>query len=168
MTRLIALLCLMFALPAYGEEATALPPYGWLEYCATGQNTECSVGREITPHDAMYVNMTVNHTIKGKVDKGVETWRAFPPDRKGDCDEYALTKRASLIALGKSPMDMNLSAGRLKSGEKHIVLEIHFPGVVYVLDNLTDDVYTPDARPYEWTELQRQDPQSVTWTGWKE
>jgi predicted transglutaminase-like cysteine proteinase len=140
-------------------------PYAWLEHCATTPAAQCSVA-DVTLADVARVNKVVNEGIKPKPDAD-ERWTVFPADRRGDCDDYAVTKRAALLALGLKPEAMKLELGdefRDGTGRRHLVLHVTVAGRTWVLDNLAPDaLYTPEKRPYKWRSLASQTTAGATW-----
>lgn len=139
-------------------------PYQWLEHCATTPAARCEVAN-VTLEDIARINAVVNAAIKPTPEIG-DRWVAFPVDRKGDCEDYALTKRAALLALGFSG-SMRVALGEAGQGGKwimHAVLEVDYDGRTYVLDSLAADyLYGLADRPYAWKPLARQG-NSVIWS----
>lgn len=111
------------------------------------------------------VNKYVNHAIYpmsdmqhyGVPDKAV-TW---PDDRKGDCEDYALSKMTTLSSLGVPIITVTRLrfvvinyANGLKVG--HAILEILLPnGAIAFLDNRYNDLMTRpelEARGYKFSD----------------
>jgi predicted transglutaminase-like cysteine proteinase len=145
----------------------AVPPYGWIEYCSTQPNQPCHLGRPPSAQEAAVINLVINEGITGKEDSGADTWRAFPPDRTGDCDDYAVTKRAALIAFGADPDGLQIITGEAQypDGRRffHVVLQYQSPNGTFILDNLSPELYAAHARPYPWTEEARQSASQLYW-----
>ena len=59
----------------------------------------------------------------------------------GDCEDYAILKFASLMALGVQDQDMRLVVGRLANGTPHAFLATDISGQEYILDNRQTQVY---------------------------
>lgn len=140
-------------------------PYAWLEHCALTQSAQCAVS-EVTPADVARVHKVVNEGIAPAKDTD-ERWTVFPANRRGDCDDYAVTKRAALLALGVRPEAMALELGDgFRDGEwrRHLVLHVTVAGRTWILDNLEPDaIYTPEKRPYKWRALASQTQTGATW-----
>jgi len=69
--------------------------------------------------------------------------------RGGDCEDYALLKFASLIALGVDEDDMRLVVGRLSDGTPHAFLAANVDQREYILDNRQSSIYlTSNRRDY--------------------
>ena len=60
--------------------------------------------------------------------------------RNGDCEDYALLKFASLMALGHSPQNMRVVVGKLRTGQPHAFLAVGQGTTEVVLDNRTNTV----------------------------
>jgi predicted transglutaminase-like cysteine proteinase len=74
----------------------------------------------------------------------------------GDCEDFALTKRALLIARGW-PAEAVLIALVVARGRSHAVLVARTDAGDYVLDNLTSVVKPWRTTPYSWQEIQAPD-----------
>lgn len=155
------------ALIASQLAATPVMPYSWLEACSTQSAMHCEVST-ITPEAIYYINVSVNAVIRPVADEpGVEHWTAFPTDRRGDCSEYVMTKRAALIALGMDPSRLTIELGehlRDKQWRKHMVLQVRMNDRTWILDNISDKPYQPDARPLPWRSIAAQSKESALWT----
>lgn len=124
-------------------------PYGHHHYCQS-RPRDCGAMRAAAP-EAMTsrkmaamqrVNNSVNRAIVERSDQEAfgkkEHW-AYPA-RYGDCEEFALAKRAKLISAGFKPSNLKLTMSRLPWGEAHAVLVVRTTAGDYVLDNLTNKV----------------------------
>ena len=144
-------------------------PYGWLEYCGKEATAQCKLSKPVTVEDVFFVNLSVNAGMKPKqeIPGEIERWQVFPEDRLGDCEDYALSKRAVLLAYGMKPEGMTIVLGevQLASGwERHVVLEVNVAGQVLVLDNLSfDKLYPPNKPPRPWKEMARQSGAGAMW-----
>ena len=156
---LAALLGLAF--PAKAQ--MGYPPYSWLEHCDKDRG-KCALGKKWALKDLQWINRSVNGSITEDDSEALDVWTAFPADRRGDCDDYAATKRAALIALGYPADRMRFAAGYLPSGEMHLVLEVDFEGQTYVMDNTVDRIFSADRRPYFWRPITSQVTGEVGWT----
>lgn len=92
------------------------------------------------------INLISNFAIKPADDLvhyGQEDYWTVPTDERGDCEDYVLDKRASLIRLG-------LPAGALQivhvtvtsTKEGHAILGINTDRGLYLLDNRKGDIAT--------------------------
>lgn len=126
-------------------------PFGHVEYCAASKS-DCSKRKASSKLPAVSlaklrsVNQSVNKAIKPVSDKDQygtrEKW--VKGARAGDCEDYALTKRARLSAMGVPKANLLLAIGR-NAGEAHTVLVVRTRDGDFVLNNLNDDV-TPVSR----------------------
>lgn len=108
------------------------------------------------------VNRRVNASITYTKEQ-VDHWTFAP--KFGDCDDYAITKRAELARLGLPKGVMQLAFVLLVSGESHLVLLINTAEGYKVLDNNFNEVFDleelmisrlsiQDARtPRNWTQM---------------
>lgn len=137
--------------------------YAWLAYCAQLRDPGCIV-REIGAEDIAWVNAAINRGMTPVNDAGPDTWTPFPADRRGDCDDYVVSKRLALFALGFPADAMTIVAGALDNGDRHLVLEVTLSGATWVLDNLvTDEIYRSGKQPYGWREIARQPVTGAIW-----
>ncbi|MEO9458969.1 MAG: transglutaminase-like cysteine peptidase [Lentilitoribacter sp.] len=126
------------------------PPIGHYEFCKVNPN-ECSViGRDQGPMQLsrkawdkmLKINTDVNRKIKPLTDMqihGVEEVWSYPRT-VGDCEDYVLLKRASLMKAGFSPADLLITVVLQPDGSGHAVLTVRTDYGDYVLDNLRNDV----------------------------
>jgi predicted transglutaminase-like cysteine proteinase len=82
-----------------------------------------------------------------------EYW-TIPKDGYGDCEDYALAKRAALIRLGYPMAALRIAVVRMPSGEGHAVLTVVTDRGDYVLDNEWDAVRSWRSINYRWIERQ--------------
>lgn len=103
------------------------------------------------------VNQAWNTAVKPMDDAahyGRADFWTIPKDGYGDCEDYALGKRRSLIENGVSPAALAISLVRLPSGTPHAVLAVKTDHGAYVLDSLVNEVLPWKATPYEWVAVQ--------------
>lgn len=97
------------------------------------------------------VNSFVNQVPYGPDDRnwGVDDYWATPAqflNRRGDCEDYAITKYISLKALGFSPDDLRIVVVQDQSrGVPHALLVVYLDGEGYVLDNQLAQVVPQSA-----------------------
>ena len=90
-----------------------------------------------------------------------ETW-LISPDR-GDCNDYAVTKRHELLDRGWPARALLLSEVVVSSGEHHLVLVVRTRSGDLVLDNLTSQIKPWSRAPYRWVRIQKPND-SRLWT----
>ena len=103
-------------------------------------------------NEILRVNWAVNRAMTARPDEGGDSWDIHVSE--GDCEDFALQKRADLIALGWPTDRLRLAITRLPGGGGHAVLLVRIAGVDYVLDNLSSRVRPWDETPYEYLMLQ--------------
>ncbi len=141
-----------------------LPPYGFVRFCAATP-AECASGRHdearvpATPErmrelDAL--NRQINAQIIAATDIELygETERWVLPRTHGDCEDYALLKRHTLIKRGWPVGALLMTVVRDEAGEGHAVLTVRTTQGDYILDNKVDDMKVWSAVRY--TFLMRQ------------
>jgi predicted transglutaminase-like cysteine proteinase len=130
-------------------------PYPWLEHCYRAKDPGCVVER-LRLEDLIFVNMAVAGALEIEENADpLDPWEAFPPSRRGDCDDHVMTVRAALLALGVNASWMRVELGTViaddGSESGHAVLVVTLEGKDWVLDLKTpDQAYRPSARPYKW------------------
>ncbi|GGE00983.1 hypothetical protein GCM10011390_19790 [Aureimonas endophytica] len=95
------------------------------------------------------INGEVNRAIRAVNDPPGplgDVWTLAP--KKGDCDDYAVTKRHRLIAAGIPVAALRLVVARTRSGEGHAVVLVRTNDGDLVLDNRTSKI-----RPWGETDL---------------
>jgi predicted transglutaminase-like cysteine proteinase len=147
--RLVILAALALGLPSpapHAAEYGKLPPLGFQLFCLKNPD-QCRAGGSSSQslnsgvlRQMRQVNDTVNHTMRARNDVGVDNWTVG--GGSGDCEDFALTKRAALIGQGLSASALRIAYVKTRSGEDHAVLVVHTNRGDYVLDNLTSQIKT--------------------------
>lgn len=153
-------------------EAPALPPFAYTQFCVRYAE-DCRkrtmfrggpVKLTAEQWDQLNeVNKAVNRNIipeRNELGLVGETW-LISPDR-GDCNDYAVTKRHQLLAQGWPARALLLSEVVTNSGEHHLVLVVRSKGGDLVLDNLTPQIKPWSRAPYRWVRIQMPD-QNKLW-----
>lgn len=102
------------------------------------------------------VNDDVNRAIKPEENLGgvmAEEWLVSP--RRGDCNDYAVTKRHELLARGWPAHSLLLAEVVIASGEHHLILVVRTSEDDFVLDNLSASVRPVSQIEYEWVRAQQ-------------
>jgi predicted transglutaminase-like cysteine proteinase len=148
--------CLVWTTPGSASgwlktNGQASRPFGHVEYCAKSKS-DCAKRKtgatlpSVSIAKLASVNKSVNKSIKPVSDKDQygtrEKWVSGA--KAGDCEDYALAKRAKLSRMGIPKSSLLLAVGR-NAGEAHTVLVVRTSAGDFVLNNLTDDV-TPIRR----------------------
>jgi len=101
------------------------------------------------------INRAVNSSIypeRNEDGLAGEKW-LLSPDR-GDCNDYAVTKRHQLIAGGWPARAVLLSEVVTGWGEHHLVTVVRTNDGDLVLDNLNDEILPWSVAPYRWVRIQ--------------
>ncbi|WP_394688772.1 transglutaminase-like cysteine peptidase [Hoeflea sp.] len=138
-------------------------PYGHVDYC-TRNASDCRSRKAASKLPAVSltvlkrVNVAVNKAIKPQADQQAfgrkEYWTART--RKGDCEDYALAKRAKLLRQGFKSSQLLLTMGH-NGMEPHTVLVVRTRDGDFVLDNLSDDVKTIQTAGIRFKKIQSPD-----------
>lgn len=101
------------------------------------------------------VNVTVNNEIAPThkpTDPIGAHWELSPS--AGDCNDYAVTKRHRLVAMGWPQSALRLAVVITGGGQGHLVLVARLADGDMVLDNLSRSVRPWNAADYEWISMQ--------------
>lgn len=139
---------------------SAQPPHGFVRLCEAVP-AEC---RPDHKQDARFdasaerlkelddVNREINTKIAPATDLEVygvnEYWTL--PQTKGDCEDYALLKRRTLIEKGWPVSSLLMTVVRDEKGEGHAVLTARTIQGDFILDNKIDEVRVWNQMPYEF------------------
>jgi predicted transglutaminase-like cysteine proteinase len=145
-------------------ETTTLAPMAYTQFCLRYED-ECRTKImfrggpvQLTAErwdDLKEVNKAVNKDIipeRNELGLAGETW-LISPDR-GDCNDYAVTKRHELLDRGWPARALLLSEVIVSSGEHHLVLVVRTKSGDLVLDNLTSQIKPWSRVPYRWVRIQ--------------
>jgi predicted transglutaminase-like cysteine proteinase len=143
-----------------------LAPVAFVRFCMRYQD-DCKVGpmgldRAPVPltkarwAELAKINNDVNRAIKPEANLGgvmAEEWLVSP--RRGDCNDYAVTKRHQLLARGWPSHSLLLTEVVVASGEHHLVLVVRTSEDDFVLDNLRATVRPVSQIEYAWVRAQQ-------------
>jgi predicted transglutaminase-like cysteine proteinase len=142
-----------------------LPPMAYTQFCIryTGQCREPHVRFRGGPvrltaqrlDDLTEVNKLVNGSISPEPNTeglAAEKWLINPTS--GDCNDYAVSKRAKLLARGWPARTLLLSEVVTSWGEHHLILVVRTSTGDLVLDNLTPQIRSWSRAPYRWVRMQ--------------
>ncbi len=105
------------------------------------------------------VNAAVNREIKPTREKR-DIWSVNV--RKGDCDDFVMTKRQRLIRAGIPASALRIAVVRTRMGEGHAVLIVKTTEGDFVLDNLRRSVVKRNATGYHYVSVSSGNP--LKWT----
>ena len=142
----------------------ALPPLTYTIFCLR-YRAECRPRRSFRGGpmrltekrwaDLREINRTVNLAIepaRNELGLAGEVWTINPA--RGDCNDYAVSKRHELLRRGWPARVLLLSEVIMRSGEHHLVLLVRTKSGDFVLDNLTPRVKPWSRTPYRWVRVQ--------------
>ena len=146
-----------------------MPPFAYIQFCvhnraacrnsagklAMAGSNSVKLTKRLEKQLAS-VNQSVNSSMRPRRDGGADRWAVG--GRSGDCEDFALTKRARLIAAGWPSSALSMTVVRTRSGEGHAVLSIHTSHGTLVLDNLNKSVRPLRRVPYTLIAMQTGSP----------
>jgi len=148
------------------------PPIGWVDFCLDLPrecDTKPSEPRDVVLTDRAWkdlhqVNRTVNETIKPMTDLEhygvVEKW-AYPDDGYGDCEDYVLLKRRTLMQAGWPREALLITVVRDKNGDGHAVLTVKTDRGEFILDNQNAAILLWSETGYQFVKRQSQSDPNV-------
>jgi predicted transglutaminase-like cysteine proteinase len=144
--------------------AAASAPSGAAHLCATYDWACARTGQRIVIGERALeairaINLRANRSIRSISDmqqyRVAERW-ALPTARGGDCEDYAIYKKAALIKAGFPPDQLLIATVLDRKRQSHAVLVVRTGTQDLVLDNLSNRIVTWDKTGY--TFLRLQDP----------
>lgn len=144
------------------EGERTMAPFASVVFCAQ-QPEQCkdTGGEPIVTLDSSHkaellnVNSSVNHSIRPVNDApGTDVWSVDVTE--GDCEDYALTKRKHLLALGWSSKALRIAVARTPSGEGHAVLIARTSEGDLVLDSRTSRIKDWRSTDLSWVMFQSE------------
>ncbi len=94
------------------------------------------------------VNRRISYATNSEVYAKREYW-AYPY-LSGDCEDFAIEKRRRLISAGWPRSALLLTAARMASGQKHLVLVVVTDKGDFVLDNASQYIRHWKSTNYQW------------------
>jgi predicted transglutaminase-like cysteine proteinase len=98
------------------------------------------------------VNIAIIPEVKGYGPDLVDGWTIAPG--RGDCNDYAVTKRHELLESGLSSRALRLSVVKTASGIGHLVLVVVTTKGDLVMDNLSEELRPWQSTDYHWLKIQ--------------
>ena len=140
------------------EGATTMAPLAHVRFCME-RPADCEAGTAAASldDDALpildRVNREVNRRIRPLAKRStIGRWEVAPA--RGDCNDFAVTKRHALIARGLPAGALRLAVARTSWGEGHLVLVAKTSAGDYVLDNLSNRLRPWDATGHAYSKIQ--------------
>ena len=144
-----------------------LPPIGYVTFCREHQ-AECRpAGRfadriQLTAakfQEIQAVNTAVNTTVAPVTDLELygkpEVW-TYPTANKGDCEDYVLLKRRTLIEHGYPESALLITVVRDENNEGHAVLTVRTDRGDFILDNKRKEILLWADTPYTYVKRQSE------------
>jgi predicted transglutaminase-like cysteine proteinase len=137
-----------------------LAPYAFVKFCvANASDCADAHGAAMLPlsstlmRQLRQVNAKVNGSIVPQLDTdGDDEWQADVT--AGDCEDYALTKRRRLIALGWSANALRMAIAYTPDGSGHAVLVVSTSRGDLVLDNRNNSIRNWRDTDLRWVMIQ--------------
>lgn len=137
-------------------------PRGSVDLC-TRYDWACARpgGARVAPGQALKlataVNASVNATVREVSDRrqyGREDVWALPTAKGGDCEDFALVKKKTLIEAGLPPASLLIATVLDRQRAPHAVLVLRTGSGDYVLDNLTSRILPWQKTGYSFLRMQ--------------
>jgi predicted transglutaminase-like cysteine proteinase len=146
------------------EKRRTTAPFAHVMFCARnpdectarGDASEVSLG-PLADEQLRIVNTSVNRSIRSlddRPDQG-DVWQVNVT--AGDCEDFALTKRDHLIAMGWSTKALRIAVTKTPSGKGHAVLVVRTDQGDLVLDNRTNAIKGWKDTDLRWLMIQSGD-----------
>lgn len=148
-------------------------PRGYYDLCISGNSICRTHGGKFAKTSSGAVRLTSSLlTIIASVNTSVNRSMHFVYDSndrdrwtagvgKGDCEDFALTKKRRLISAGFPSSSLVVALGKTRTGTDHAVLIVRTDRGDLVLDNLSRTVRPWSSSMYRWHSI--QSPRN-TWT----
>lgn len=154
------------ALPA---QAAAVPvPHGFQVMCQD-HPAECRGGGASSIHYTTSVqvlldkvNRRINASIIPVKNEVIDVWTINA--RRGDCEEYVLSKRHALIASGVPASALSIVYA-LRNGGGHAILAVHTDKGDFALDNMTSRIKPLWHTGYHLISMSGPNPRVWRWAG---
>lgn len=143
-------------------------PAGFLNFCLTdpsacGANTALPMRPQVEMTEELWavvlrINREANHAIRYVSDQASgrqDVWTVATTT--GDCEDYALAKRAALMDIGLPQSALRLATVYSRRTGYHAVLVVSTTNGDYVLDNTRDAVLPWTQTEFAWVSVQSAD-----------
>ena len=143
------------------ENPLRTAPKAYKKFCLSNPDECRQGGAQVVAYDARLmqklrkVNNKVNRGIKWTKDHG-NVWKIGLG--RGDCEDYALTKRSKLVKMGVPASSLRMAVVKDRKGRGHAVLVVRTSRGDLVLDNLTSRIKKRETTPYRWIGIASANP----------
>jgi predicted transglutaminase-like cysteine proteinase len=146
------------------ESSSTLAPFQHIRFCLRypadcksnpmeGERIELNAeNSELLKRVNRNVNMSIAPRLKSYGTNLEDEW-TIAPDR-GDCNDYAVTKRHELLESGLPSKALRLSVVTTAAGIGHLVLVVATTRGDLVMDNLTEAIRPWQSTNYHWLKIQ--------------
>lgn len=135
----------------------ALAPLEYVRFCMSYAQ-QCRAGEPnaviaLTP-DMRAAIERVNREVNSKIRPTQDTapWRINPA--YGNCNDYVVSKRHELMAMGLPASALLIATARTAAGEGHLLLIVQTDQGNLVLDNLASEIRPTRDTSYAWIKRQ--------------
>jgi predicted transglutaminase-like cysteine proteinase len=141
--------------------ATVATPFAMKFFCQQNPD-ECvggGSGQVALSDDLLVLLKKVNQRVNGSIRytaERVDKWSLNPA--RGDCEDFALSKRSALIRQGVPPGALRIAFTYTRRGVPHAVLIVRTSDGDLVLDNVNKKVMTLAASGYNITRMSSPNP----------
>lgn len=142
-------------------------PGGYVRFCAEHRGDCANTGPQVSiihldgdkATELDRINRSINARIEPVTDLDhygeTERWE-YPDDGKGDCEDYVLEKRRTLLNLGWPGSALLITVVRDREGNGHAVLTVVTDRGDLILDNQDDDILSWKDTGYRYVKRQSQ------------
>lgn len=125
-------------------------------YCRGGGQSQITMSDDVMAL-LKRTNSWINHSIRPRHDRSGDVWSINVSS--GDCEDYVLTKRATLIEQGLPAGALRIATAYTARGEGHAVLVVRTDKGDFVLDNRKRAVLEWHQTDLRWVSLSSSNPQ---------
>lgn len=144
------------------EKRRTAAPFAHVMFCARNPD-ECTVRGDVSevPLSPLAekqlgdINASVNRSIRPTDERQGDVWQVNV--KAGDCEDFALTKRDHLIAMGWSSKALRIAVTKTPAGKGHAVLVVKTDHGDLVLDNRTNAIKGWKDTDLRWLMIQSGD-----------
>jgi predicted transglutaminase-like cysteine proteinase len=148
------------------EKRRTAAPFAHVMFCARNPD-ECTVRGEVSevPLSPLAekqlgdINASVNRSIRPTDERQGDVWQVNV--KAGDCEDFALTKRDHLIAMGWSSKALRIAVTKTPAGKGHAVLVVKTDRGDLVLDNRTNAIKGWKDTDLRWLMIQSGDDPKI-------
>ncbi|MBB3562636.1 putative transglutaminase-like cysteine proteinase [Rhizobium sp. BK512] len=148
------------------EKRRTAAPFAHVMFCARNPD-ECTVRGDVSEVPLSPVaekqlgdiNASVNRSIHPTDERQGDVWQVNV--KAGDCEDFALTKRDHLIAMGWSSKALRIAVTKTPAGKGHAVLVVKTDRGDLVLDNRTNAIKGWKDTDLRWLMIQSGDDPKI-------